>query len=446
MTTTHATAELPAPPPERAGPMASGSASAVRRAYRDTDASVIGGVAAGLAEHLGLPVLAVRAFFVVTAVFSGFGVLLYAALWIFVPAAPLLEQSTPGGESATRGGRRPAARSGGVDKGPAIALLALGFGAVVLFDTLLGAGALIWPAMLGVAGVALLWRQADAAQRERWIDGTGRLDLVRMVFGKGGWRAYVRVGVGVGLMLFAVILAGGQLDFGNATALIIAGLIVLGAGFLVVGPWMHQLASDLGSEREERIRSQERADMAAHLHDSVLQTLALIQRNSGDPAMVQKLARAQERDLREWLFSTPAEADETFAAALKAATAEVEDAHGVTVDVVVVGDGPFDETVRPIVAATREAVTNAAKHAGTGRVDVYAEATEEAFEVFVRDRGAGFVVDEISADRHGVRDSIIDRMSRHGGSAVVRSSPGEGTEVRLKQPRTGNTHSGEERR
>lgn len=418
----------------------------VRRAYRDTDASVIGGVAAGLAEHLGLPLLAVRAFFVVTAIFNGIGIMLYAALWIFIPAAPHLEKSTPGAESATRGGRRPGTRRGGVDVGPAIALLALGIGGIVLFDTLLGPGALVWPLMLGIAGVALLWRQADEAQRERWINSTGRLDLVRMIFGKGGWQAYLRVGAGLGLLLVAVVLAGGQLDFGNASGVIIAGVLVLGAGFLVAGPWMHQLASDLGSEREERIRTQERADMAAHLHDSVLQTLALIQRNSDDPAMVQKLARAQERDLREWLFSDPVAPDETFAAALKAAAAEVEDSHGVTVDVVVVGDGPYDDSVRVIVAASREAVTNSAKHAGTGRVDVYAEATEEAFEVFVRDRGAGFVVDEVSADRHGVRDSIIDRMSRHGGSAVVRSSPGEGTEVRLKQPRTaetGGTYFGE---
>lgn len=424
-TMTAASAPQPAPDPRRA----------VRRAYRDTDASVIGGVAAGLADHLGLPLLPVRAFFVVSALLGGFGVMLYAALWALLPAAPQQERSTPGGESATRTGKRPGRRGRVADKGPAIALLALGFGAVVLIDALTHSGAVIWPLMIGITGIALVWRQADQAQRERWIDSTGRLDVVRMVFGQGGWRAYVRVGAGMVLLLLAVLLASDLVSNGSSVGMLVASALVLVAAALVIGPWLHRLADDLTTEREERIRTQERADMAAHLHDSVLQTLALIQRSADDPAMVQRLARAQERDLRAWLYDAPAAADETFAAALKAVAAEIEDAHGVTVDVVVVGDGPFDACARPIVAAAREAVTNAAKHAATGRVDVYAEVTPAAYEVFVRDRGTGFVVDDAPADRHGVRDSIIGRMERHGGTAEVRSKPGDGTEVRLRQPR-----------
>lgn len=407
-----------------------------RRAYRDTDASVIGGVAAGLAHHVGAPVLAVRAFFVLTTFLSGLGIVLYAGLWIFLPAAAPFEPSTPGGEAATRSGRRPARIRGFIDKGPAVALVALGFGALLMLESMFGGGTLFWPVLVGLVGVALLWRQADQAQRERWIDSTGHLDPVRMVFGRGGWASYARVAAGVILVIGAfglfTLRGGSPSDARNLMIAFVVGLVGIG---VVVGPWVYRLVTDLGTERAERVRTQERADVAAHLHDSVLQTLALIQRNADDSATVSRLARAQERDLRSWLYEMPAAADEDFAAALKAAAAEVEDAHGISVDVVVVGDAPLDEATAPVVAAAREAVTNAAKHAGTGRVDVYAEVAPAAIDVFVRDRGSGFVVAEVPHDRHGVRDSIMGRMDRHGGTAEVRSTPGEGTEVRLHQPR-----------
>jgi signal transduction histidine kinase len=216
---------------------------------------------------------------------------------------------------------------------------------------------------------------------------------------------------------------------------LVAGLIGVVGLALVVGPWVFRLASDLGAEREERIRVEERADVAAHLHDSVLQTLALIQKSSHDPATVARLARAQERDLRSWLYAGESTDESSLAGALRAAAAEVEDAHGISVDVVAVGDCELTEPLRPVVQATREAVTNAAKHAGTGRVDVYAEVSADAVDVFVRDRGAGFSLDEVPQDRYGVRRSILDRMERHGGTAEVRSAPGDGTEVRLHLPR-----------
>jgi signal transduction histidine kinase len=176
--------------------------------------------------------------------------------------------------------------------------------------------------------------------------------------------------------------------------------------------------------------------VAAHLHDSVLQTLALIQKSSHDPTTVARLARAQERDLRSWLYAGESTDESSLAGALRSAAADVEDTHGVSVDVVAVGDCDLDEPLRPIVQATREAVTNAAKHAGTGRVDVYAEVSSTAVDVFVRDRGKGFELDEVPEDRYGVRRSIVDRMERHGGSAEVRSTPGEGTEVRLHLSRS----------
>nr|WP_278260153.1 ATP-binding protein [Nocardioides convexus] len=160
----------------------------------------------------------------------------------------------------------------------------------------------------------------------------------------------------------------------------------------------------------------------------MLQTLALIQKNPADAA---RLARSQERDLRAWLYAGESLDEATVASALRAAAAEIEDAYGITVDVVAVGDCDYDEQARPVVMAAREATTNAAKHAGVPRVDVYAEITPVAVDVFVRDRGAGFDPDATPEDRLGVRRSIIDRMERHGGRAEIRSAPGEGTEVRL---------------
>lgn len=407
-----------------------------RRATRDTQEPILGGVAAGLARHLGLPVLWVRAGFVLAAVLGGLGVALYAALWIVLPADSRFATDTPGLESASRGGRRPGRIRRLTDVGPAIALAALGFGAVLLLQALVGAGAVFWPVVLALVGIALLWRQADEAQRERWLDTTGRIDPVRVVLGSGGWASYARLGAGLLLIVSALVLfslRGGSLSM--ARDVTVAALLAVAGLGVVVGPWMYRLATDLGAERAERVRTQERADLAAHLHDSVLQTLALIQKNSADGATVARLARAQERDLRSWLYAGDATGDRTVASALRGLAAAVEDAHGVSVEVVTVGDCLLTESLRAVVNATREAVTNAAKHAGTGQVDVYAEVTDGAVDVFVRDRGRGFEPDDVAEDRYGVRHSIVDRMRRHGGSAQVRSTPGEGTEVRLHQPR-----------
>ncbi len=403
-----------------------------RRAYRDSQRLVVGGVASGLARHLGLPVLWVRGGFVVATVLGGLGIAFYAGLWMVLPSDAAFHEDAPGLESASRTGKRPGRVRRITDVGPWVALAALGVGVLFLVEAVLGAGAVFWPMVLGLVGIALLWRQADEVQRERWLDTGGRIDPFRAVFGSGGWAAYARVAAGIGLVLFAVVIfslhAG---DLGVARDITVAALLGIVGLAIVVGPWVFRLASDLTAERAERVRSQERADVAAHLHDSVLQTLALIQKNAADGPMVARLARAQERDLRSWLYSGESTDERSLASALRGVGAEVEDAHGVTVDVVTVGDCPMSEAVRPVVNATREAVTNAAKHAGTGRVDVYAEVIGSSLEVFVRDRGAGFDPDDIPDDRLGVRHSIIDRMERHGGTARLRSAPGEGTEVRL---------------
>jgi len=409
--------------------------SAPRKAYRSSDERWLGGVAAGLGQHLGVPTLYVRVAFVVLALVGGFGVATYAGLWLVLPVDNHLERASPGLEAASRQGKRPRRARRLQDVGPLVAVCAIALGVAVLSQHLLGASMLFWPVLLGVVGLAVLWRQADEAQRERWMDSSGRVNVVRAVVGSGGLASYVRLAAGLGLLVLALVLfavqtsQSGRLD--SAREVVVAGGLGVVGLALTVGPWLFRLTGDLSEERAARVRSQERADMAAHLHDSVLQTLALIQKHAGDDRTVATLARAQERDLRSWLYGDERPADTSVASALKAAAAEVEDAHGVPVEVVVVGDSAASDQSRALVLAAREAMVNAARHSGAARVDVYAECNAATTEVFVRDRGRGFDESAVPEDRLGVRNSIKDRMQRHGGTASVRTAPGEGTEVRL---------------
>jgi signal transduction histidine kinase len=246
-----------------------------------------------------------------------------------------------------------------------------------------------------------------------------------------------RGGLGVALVLaggFAFLWANGAIR--PAGEAVLAGLAVLVAVALIFAPSWRRLARSLAAERNERIRSQERADVGAHLHDSVLQTLALIQRSAEDPKQVTALARRQERELRGWLAegdsrASPGEPDDSLAHALEAAAAEVEAVVGGSVEVVAVGDCPLDERAGAVVGAAREAMLNAAKFAGQAPVSVYAEMSGERIRVFVRDRGAGFDPATVPRGRRGVRESIVGRMRRAGGRATVRSLPGGGTEVEI---------------
>ncbi len=397
-----------------------------------------GGVAAGLADHFGVDVFWVRLAFVAGTWVNGFGVLVYIALWRLLPQGDGADLEEPAGlASATRRGLRTPGRTSrlpGGDKGQTLALIVLGLGVLLLLEHLgwgLTAG-LFWPLLIAVAGLALLWRQADEAQRQRWAGTSPDVPVLGLLLGSGGWAAVIRLGLGGVLLATAIGVFVAQSRGVEALgAVAIATVLALLGLALLLGPWIHRLSRDLAAERRERVRSQERADMAAHLHDSVLQTLALLQRHAGDARTVARLARRQERELRDWLYADSAPAGETLRAALTAVANEVEDRHDVTVEVVGVGDVPMDDRLSAMVRAAGEAMVNAAKHSGSDHVDVYAETAGSSVEVFVRDRGAGFDPDAIPDGRLGVRESILGRMERHGGSADVRSAPGEGTEVRL---------------
>ena len=403
-----------------------------RRARED---KLLAGVAAGLARHLRVDVLYVRMAIVALSAIGGFGLLVYAALWVVVPQEQVSAEA-PGLAAAERLGMRPARRLRLAvgDAGQLIAFAALALGLAVLFQaTAIGVNPVIfWPAVVVALGVFLIWRQSDesdAGARRQRSGGPAGLGLD---WWRGGWRTRLRVGIGAALVLAglaAFVAASGRLD--------VAGDVVVGVGITVVGvlliggPWLLRIVRELRDERTERALSQQQADLAAHLHDSVLQTLALIQRQAADPREVVRLARSQERDLRGWLYGAPSSPDSSLKAALERVAAEVEEQHGVPVETVMVGDCPVDTGVQALVQAAREALVNAAVHAGADRVDLYAEVEGSDVVAFVRDRGVGFDPDAIADGRMGVRGSIIERMRRHGGNATVRSTPGTGTEVRL---------------
>jgi signal transduction histidine kinase len=382
-----------------------------------------------------------------TVLSGGIGLIIYAVLWFLMPLAPATVPTAPGLAAHTRGGLRsddpppPVAEAKAQkrekSKGQVTALIAIGIGVVLLLQVAgLGiAGKLFWPLVFAATGLALIWRQADESQKDKWTQDI-RVPILGLVLGKGGWKSLVRIAVGVimiGTAVTVFLVQNGRLSM-VGDVLIALLLAVVGLG-VIAGPWVHRLSRDLNAERAERVRSQERADMAAHLHDSVLQTLALIQKQSNDPKAVATLARSQERELRAWLYDEDDNTDQTLAGAAKRAAAEVEDSHGVPVEVVTVGDCDLTEPLSAMVRAARESMVNAAKHSGAAKIDVFVEVDGDRAEMFVRDRGQGFDVDGVPEDRLGLRHSVMSRMERHGGRATVRSDPETGTEVRLEMDR-----------
>ncbi|MGW0909791.1 PspC domain-containing protein [Streptomyces sp. NPDC002853] len=415
----------------------------LRKLYRSGDGRWLGGVARGLAGHLGLPVVWVRLIFVGLFMADGLGGLLYAAFWFFVPLGvggvdAMRPPSAVTTETAPDGRRRLVARK--PDKGQLVALLAMVIVAMVFVGNVdLGSStkAYLWPTLLVAAGVALVWRQADNARRARWMAVGRRRRTLTIARAAAG---VLLVGAGVSGI---VVLQGST---SHLSSVLQAALAVLVGVALLAGPYLVRMMQDLSEERLMRIRAQERAEVAAHVHDSVLHTLTLIQRNAENASEVRRLARAQERDLRQWLYKPEGtgkdEADEpdTLAEAVRRDAAEVEDKHGVPIEVVIVGDCPLDDRLTAQTQAAREAMVNAAKYGGEGgAVQVFAEVEGETVFVSVRDRGPGFDLDSVPDDRMGVRESIIGRMQRNGGTARLRAVPGGGTEVELEMERTATT-------
>ncbi|WGT46527.1 ATP-binding protein [Tessaracoccus lacteus] len=389
---------------------------------------VIAGVAQGLAAHLGINVTLVRVCFVIAAMFSGAGALAYGALWVLVPRYQGSDEPA-GLAAATRRGMRPAAAAPvKPDDGVVIAggLVVVGLLWLFVSGGVVPTG-LFWPAVIGGLGVITIWLQVDERvapedRRGAWqrlTRGGGAMSVLRLVGG------LVLVGLGISWILATQIGLSQLPGVLGASGVLLAGLVVVAA------PWLYQQRARVRQADAERLRAEARADMAAHLHDSVLQTLALIQRQADDPATVAQLARRQERELRTWLYGETARAA-SLRSALREMTSDVEGRFPVDVELVCVGDATVDDRVEALIMATGEAVTNAAKHSGAPRIDVYAEAEDDRIEIFVRDRGAGFDPDAVPSGRMGVRESIKARMDRYGGSATIRSTPGEGTEVKLE--------------
>jgi signal transduction histidine kinase len=355
---------------------------------------VVAGVCAGMAERGRTDPTLVRLAFALLSFAAGAGIVLYVGLWALLPA--------PGVEGTTR--RRK------------IAAVVILLGAAQAALNGLGLGnSLAWPLLLAATGYVVWVHGSEIGMKERTAHILGAI--------------------------LAVLALGGFVSTnarGTATTLLAPGAVAL-ALLLVLVPWAWRLVRERDAERDARVRVEERADLAARVHDSVLQTLALIQRDPGDARRVSTLARRQERELRAWLYPDREQAAAaTLADALEAAAIEIEELHGVRVELVRTGDAPADDRIRALVLAAREAMANAAKHSGADEISVFADATPERVAVFVRDRGAGFDPDAVPAGRRGIAHSIRERMERVGGNARIVSSPGAGTEVELELPGGGS--------
>jgi signal transduction histidine kinase len=397
----------------------------LRREHEDR---LAGGVAAGLAARTGLDVTIVRTVFVLATLLGGFGLAAYVVAWLLIPAA---------GTDANIASKARADRLG--------IAFAAGLGSllivVLLTASVFGVGrlsSLIWPLFISAAGIVLIWRNAPAD--EQAIMRHLAEPLLGLTEGRG------RSGTCLRLLIAGLLLAVGlsTLVSAHESAALLRPLggvaLVIAAIAVVLGPWWLRIARDLVVERQARIRAEERADMAARVHDSVLQTLALIQRNADNPQQVGQLARAQERELRSWLFDGRApgsmgDAGLTLAGGVRLIQREVEAQHGVAVEAVTVGDCDLDDDLAALLAAAREATVNAVKWSGASVVSIFAEVEPAEVSLFVRDRGRGFDPRAVPGDRKGLTESVHARMTRRGGSATVRTARGEGTEVSLTMPR-----------
>jgi signal transduction histidine kinase len=405
-----------------------------RRLRRSPDARVFGGVCGAVSDATGVDVTIVRIGTVLISVASAVLVLVYAVAWLIIPMQ---------GEDSTIFSRAVADRKGWrivIAMVPAIIAIEVTIGVLHLSFF----GLLSLPAFLAIAVFVMVWRNAGPTEK-RWINAV----LVPMLGGRADrskWLLVVRIGVGVAVAVGGIM----TLILGKPTAAAlrpVGGAALILAAFIVVfGPWWLRLFRDLMSERQARALADERTQIAAHVHDSVLQTLALIQRASDDPQHVVRLARAQERELRAWLFEgrPPGAISEdvvSLSEGVNLIQRLVEADHEITVQVVVVGDCPLDEGLRALLDAAKEATVNSAKWSGAPEVSIFAEAEADAVTLFVRDRGRGFDPASVSEDRQGIAQSIRRRVARFGGAAQIRSAPGEGAEVMLTMPRNANANA-----
>ena len=400
---------------------------------RDPADRLAGGVASGVAAWTGFNVTTVRIVFVLLAVVStGWCVPAYVLAWLLIPAAG--EDTSIG--SRARSDSRGIALAAGLASLLALALLIAG----ALNDGWFAGWA--WPQLISVAGLVLIWRNAtpdEKATLRRLAEPLG----AATGSARPGRRSAIRLTIG------GLLIAGGAAWLSTMHASLallrpLGGVVLVIAGLvLCLGPWWLRIARDLGLERQARVRAEERekerADIAARIHDSVLQTLALIQRRADDPQKVVQLARMQERELRSWLFEgrapDEADADATFASGVRQIQQDVETRYGVPVEAVTVGDCELDENLNALLAAAREATVNAAKWSGASVISLFAEVEPGEVSLVVRDRGQGFDPEAVPEDRKGLAESIHGRMARRGGTATVSTAPGEGTKVSLKMPR-----------
>ena len=369
---------------------------------RSNDDRVIGGVCAGIAQAIGLdPILVRLAVLVLT--FSGPGAPVYAIAWMVMPEVSRSDADVDDAQSPIE-----------IRRGVGLVMIVLGAVLGLREIGLTPPDAIVWPILLVGIGVGIvLWQVQPTLEFSRWA-------AVRIAAGI--------IVVGSGLAAFVA----GNISLGAVRDSLFGMILVIGGLALLVGPWMVVLIRDRAEERRRRQQADARADVAAHLHDSVLQTFALMQRTD-DPREMSALARQQERELRRWLYADAADdpGEWTLKTAVERMTGVVEDRHDVTVETVVVGDAPIDTAVEALIAATGEAATNAAKWSGCASISVFVEVVDDEVQSFVRDTGSGFEIEEIAEDRLGVKESIVGRMERVGGRAEIITAPGDGTEVRL---------------
>jgi len=378
---------------------------ALFRPARSREDRRVAGIAGGIALRIGVGTVFVRAAFLALIFAYGLGGVVYLILWaIALDTDAVVDQ--------------PRAHAVGRQQ---VALLLMFTGVVV---TLMVLGWWIFPAvtipttvlMFGVAGIL-----------DRGEESAGPLTQEERP-------RYLQVLLGSALIFAAIVVfaTSSQAELASVGGLLAGFAMGIGGLGFVFSGWVGRLFGDLTSEREARVRGEERADFAAHLHDSVLQTLALIQR-SNDPAEMNVLARGQERELRDWLYTPTKDGPEHLSESLQERADRVERDHRVPVEVIVVADIPMTGELSVLSAAAGEAMTNAARHSGTDQVSVYAEQVDGVVEVFVTDHGSGFEEAAVPQDRKGISESIRGRMQRAGGKVTI-STGEDGTEVALSLP------------